>query len=149
MTETRKSATGLYLKVEDKAAVQAAIDAVEGRATARTVSAAYVQVLAERAQRKINFLPKRLQVGATVTYDEGGPSAKAYKHAAEATRVELVLSPSGWRLTAVERITVWPLQKGADAVVVPHMPSAEFLERLAAHVGIGCRAESQPEAIAS
>jgi hypothetical protein len=108
------SKTGIYVgeKTESAlAAVQAALDEVNGRARSFVLKhASIVFDTAEVAEIELEerFLTQRERVGATVTYIPAGPSANAYRNSAQSTKITLTRRTKGWYLTAVERTQVWP-----------------------------------------
>jgi hypothetical protein len=82
-----------------KAAIDAALDQVNGTATAFTVHYANdVYHVALRAERhlKDHAVPESDRGGATVTYRPAGPYANAYKNSAISTTVTLTRAGSGF-----------------------------------------------------
>jgi hypothetical protein len=94
-----------------KTEIQAALDEVNGSATAFTVHYANdVYARSRRAEGYLidNNIPESERAGATVTFHPAGPDARAYKNAAIATDVTPTRTGSGWYLTDVRRAQVWP-----------------------------------------
>ncbi|MEA2649497.1 MAG: hypothetical protein QOG61_1932 [Candidatus Binataceae bacterium] len=91
----KKPGTGAeitWLTASAKAANQAALDAVNGKAEAFTVCCANrVYELSLRAEDYLqdNVVPESDRAGATVTFRPAGPQAAAYKNAAISTTVTL------------------------------------------------------------
>lgn len=91
-------------------AIQAALDAVNGRAHAHTYTAADVLALAQSAEAKLKSLriPSRLRSGSTVRATSGDKLAKAYKGRVIRTTVTLVRGSREWFLTDVHALEHWP-----------------------------------------
>lgn len=86
--------------------MQAAIDAVEGRATARKIDARTIDAIATIAEERIEalLLTKKMSVGAVVNYQQGIKlPVSRFRHTADATSITIVRGASGWFLTAVHR----------------------------------------------
>ena len=96
-------------KVPLRAAVEAALAEVNGRADRFTVTSyAAVRDVADRAEEMLAALPLCDRAGATVEYRPSGPYAKAYKHSALSTVIRLTRTSGGWWLTDCIRTEVWP-----------------------------------------
>jgi hypothetical protein len=92
-------------------ALAAALEAVNGRASAHTLAPFQVSALAERIEKDLQGrgVPKNALKGARVTYTPAGPG-KAYARKARhvvSTRVQLERGASGWFLTGAERADIW------------------------------------------
>ncbi|UBV14993.1 hypothetical protein [Mycolicibacterium fortuitum] len=125
------------IKSTNTEAVNAFLAEVQGRATARTVSADTLPRVVRDAERKLSALPKRLWRGATIDYTVSGPRASSYGYAAEATRVTLVRRSADWALTSAERVTVYPGTDERLKVSVPaETPLAEVFGALTARTGL-------------
>lgn len=101
----------MKIKVSDVAAVNAALAAVNGKATAHTItSPEWVKALANDTEKLLEGrgLAKAERNGTTLTYTPMGPSANKYKYAATSTRITLQRGSKEWYLTNVERVDVWP-----------------------------------------
>jgi hypothetical protein len=98
------------IKIEDAAAIEAALAAVNGRATTFTIKTAeQVARIAFKAEATLaNSLTKAARTGAQVAYTPAGPSAKSYKQPATSTTIVLERRAAGWVLIAVGRATVYP-----------------------------------------
>jgi hypothetical protein len=98
------------IKIEDTAAIEAALAAINGRAESFTItSAAQVAKIAEQAEQALaNSLTKAARAGARVSYTPAGPSAKSYKRAAVSTTIGLERRAAGWVLIAIDRTEVFP-----------------------------------------
>ncbi|HEX7883582.1 MAG TPA: hypothetical protein VF499_12690 [Afipia sp.] len=115
-----------------RAAVQAALDEVNGKATSFTVcSANKIYDLSLRAE---SYLMERLvlendRVGATLTFRPKGPYANAYKSAAISTIVKLTRTGSGWILTGVERSRVYPCNPARFDVTITNRAANNLIRR--------------------
>jgi hypothetical protein len=94
--------------------VQAALDEINGRATAFTVCYAnQVYELSRSAERYLDDkgIPVSDRSGAKLTYRPAGPSANSYKYGAVSTEITLRRKSGAepvWYLDAVERASVYP-----------------------------------------
>lgn len=98
------------IRIEDTFAVEAALAAVNGRATSFTItSPEQVARIADKAEQALaNSLTKAARTGARVSYTPAGPSAKSYKQAAVSTTIGLERRAAGWVVIAIDRATVHP-----------------------------------------
>ena len=99
----------VYLKKE--AEIAAIVESVNGRATAHTLDAGDLDMLARRAERQLQAsgVPKKLWRGVRVRYWPGGPG-KAYARKARSVvsnRVALEYGAGGWALADMEKIDIW------------------------------------------
>lgn len=101
----------IFISNENREALQAAINTIEGRAQMRCVSAEKIIELAQQGEddcAKRFFLPKHKRAGTTLEYAPAGPSAASYTYSAARTFVVLERKSRGWYLVSVERKTCWP-----------------------------------------
>jgi hypothetical protein len=103
--------SNMKVNVTNTEALTAALEAVNGRATAHTMAPGQVLDLAERIEADLQGrgVPKKYLKGARVIYIPAGPG-KAYarkSHHVVSTRVELERGASGWFLTGAERKEIW------------------------------------------
>lgn len=91
-------------------AVQAALNAVNGRARAHTYTASNILALAQGAEAKLKSLriPSRLRSGATVHATSGDKLAKAYKGKVIRTYATLVRGSRDWFITDAHALEQWP-----------------------------------------
>lgn len=105
-TTTQEHHVGLKIKIEagNEEAIQKAIDAVEGRAVRRTVSAYDVIDEAERVERWLTALgvPKSRRPSTEIVVS-GAVRLPGSYGSADATYVSINRSGDAWRLTKVER----------------------------------------------
>ena len=102
---------GLLLTEASHSAIQAALDAQNGKATAFTIHDAHdIADVVEKADDRLRAagVTEAETVGTIVTYRPRGPSANAYKNSAISTLVTIQKTQSGWYLVGVERATVYP-----------------------------------------
>jgi hypothetical protein len=131
----KKPGTGgqiTWLAASANAAIQAALDAVNGKAEAFTVCCANrVYELSLRAEDYLedNNVSESDRAGATVTYRPAGPQAAAYKNAAISTTVTLSRTASGWYLTDVKRTPTYPRAAQRFLVTITDRAAANLLKR--------------------
>jgi hypothetical protein len=111
------------ITITEGAQIQAALDAAEGRATARCVSATEVLDVAERAERRLAAFPKAAWTGVRVTYLAEGPWANSYNNGrggAAATQVTLLRRARDWVLIDARRVS----RGRGDAELTVELPRA-------------------------
>lgn len=118
----------MRVNVTNTEALTAALEAVNGRATAHTMAPGQVLDLAERIEEDLQNrgVPKKHLKGARVIYTPAGPG-KAYARKSRhvvSTQIQMERGASGWFLTNAERKEIW----------------AESPERLLIHVTAEARA---------
>jgi hypothetical protein len=101
----------MKINVNDTKKISAALEAVNGRATAHTLTSCDVWALAERAEKDLQSrgVSKKAMKGTRVTYTPAGPG-KAYARKARyvvSTLVTIERGSSGWFLTEAERNEIW------------------------------------------
>jgi len=100
------------INVSDTAKVAAALDAVNGAASAHTASAWSVAQQADLAEKHLDALgvAKKDRSGAVRDYVSGERVSSAYSNrnwsGRAATRVRLTRGASGWFVVAVGRVTI-------------------------------------------
>lgn len=115
---------------ENRDAIEAALQAVNGRATSMTMRHFHhVADVAERAETMLETLPKAERKGAVVTYVPEGPRANRYKYSAISTRLMLQRKASAWYLTDASRVDIWPKQPDRMAVYISPEQGAEISRR--------------------
>jgi len=116
----------------DRESIHAMLHAANGLATAHTINhASLVSALAHRAEKQLgeSGLSLKDRVGARLIARPGGPSKSAYKYRAATTRVEMVRNGVGWKITAVDRVEVYPRQAEAFALSISQTQAATIQER--------------------
>lgn len=101
----------MKINTNDTDKLAAALEAVNGRATAHTLASCDVWALAERAEKDLQSrgVSKKAMKGTRVTYTPAGPG-KAYArkaHYVVSTLVTIERGASGWFLIGAERIESW------------------------------------------
>ncbi len=127
------------------AAINAALDKVNGKAVSHTINKyAGVAMIADRAEELLNArgVTQKGRVGTTVIHTPSGPGASSYKYAAVSTTIYLKRAADGWRLTGVERSSVWPKSSETFCIIVGSK-AAEDINR-AAFANIGVKHDAQP-----
>ncbi len=111
------------------AAINAALDKVNGKAVSHTINTyAGVAMIADRAEELLDArgVTKKGRVGTTVIHTPSGPSASSYKYAAVSTAIYLKRVADGWRLTGVERSSVWPKSSETFSLTVSAGAAADI-----------------------
>jgi hypothetical protein len=104
------------------AQVQAAIDAAEGRATSRTLTADDLAAAAARAEKRLADIPKRLWTGTTVhVAPHRVPNSYGYR--ADSTQATLVRRTQDWAVTAVGRARAQTASYGSDGDIRITLPA--------------------------
>lgn len=99
------------IKITDTAAITAALDEVNGKATAHTFTTAWeINACAEDAESKLYLLgiPKKDRAGAQYVVQSGSRLPNAYKHGAITTVVTLSRNNSGWKVEKISQATLYP-----------------------------------------
>lgn len=135
-TECQPDTTGgtiEWMTTSAAAAIQSALDGVNGTATAFTVHYANdVYHLALRAERhlKDHAVPEPDRAGATATFRKAGPYANAYKNSSISTTVTLTRAGSGfWYLTDVKRTKVYPRNSERFIVTITDRAAEALVRR--------------------
>ncbi len=129
------------------AAINAALDKVNGKAVAHTINTyAEVWAIADRAEQLLDArgVTKGRRAGTTVTYGPSGPSASSYKYAAISTTIHLKRVADGWRLVGVNRSSVWPKGSETFSLTVSAGAAADIYR--AAFEGVVVRAAEEATA---
>ena len=100
----------IIVSVENIAAIQAVLDAENGRAREHTISdAAFIVRLAQKFEAQAERLigaPSRLR-GAEAVYTSGGTVCNAYKYSRYVNELVLKRRKDHWHLVQLKRIVVW------------------------------------------
>lgn len=92
-----------YVWVTDREAVEAALDAGQKPARARTMNHADVTVAVAELERRLVYLPKHERSGITVRISTGERVPNSYRGAAERTFATLAWGSKGWHVVGVGR----------------------------------------------
>lgn len=122
-------ARAIAVKITDTEKAQAVIAKAEGRAKARWISADELPGIAERAEKRLAFLPKRLWAGTEVEFTEAGPVPSYGYSGVSATSVTLRRRSADWVLVSAARVGVHPGDKARLTVVLPAEIGDEARER--------------------
>jgi hypothetical protein len=120
----------IKIDLKNNSALNAALDAVNGKAAAFTVRCALeLTRIAAAAERRLEALPKDQRKGAVANYRPAGPSASGYKYAAKSTRVTIERGSSGWFLTAAVSVDVYPKRPESMEITITAEHAAEIQRR--------------------
>jgi len=112
--------------------IEAALKAVNGKATAHTYTAyAEIKNLADFGERRLERMevPKSGRAGASVTGVSGDKMPNAYKHARQATVARVERRSAGWYLAHVGEATLWPQQGGGLRLSLTATQDADAVRR--------------------
>ena len=127
----------IKITAANAAKIGAALDAANGKATSHTVrSWVLVDTIAEAAESRLAALPKAQRAGATLAHTPAGPSASAYKYAAQTTRIVLERRATGWFLISAERAEVYPRAQQRDTMTISPAQRDEIARRAVAEFNI-------------
>ena len=101
----------IRITAENRPAIQAALDAANGRATSHVCRhATYVEDAASKAEARLQVLhiPKAARAGAEYAWLSGDVLPNAYKYTVIRTRLRLARRASGWSLMSVEAVEFYP-----------------------------------------
>lgn len=128
----------MKINITDTAKLQAALDAVNGKAKAFTLGVVEVRQAAEEADYRLaaSGVPKGERQGATVRYSPAGAESGAYKWTSRSTRVFLLRGASSWYLTGCHAVEVYPRQKEVLSISLTPDAHAAHVARQSALFGI-------------
>lgn len=107
----------IRISADNLSALNAAISAAEGRATARTISASDVLDTVEEIEKTLD-VPKKALIGVSFDADLNAQHfPSAYKYTPESTHFTAMRFPSGWFLTSVER---WICRAPSNRILITH-----------------------------
>jgi len=121
----------IKIDIKNNAAINAALDKVNGKANSFTVSSgSEVVKISEAAEKALSQLPKSERKGAKVMFRPSGPHARSYGYSAKSTRIYMERGSSCWFLTNVQPDSVSPKQ--AEMMHIEITPSqADEIKRRA------------------
>lgn len=100
----------LKIITQNKIALETALEAVNGKATAHTFTqASELQAAAYAAEISLAQLklPLSARKGASVLITSGHKLPNAYKYKVKVTQAKLVRTATGWTLTELSSVEVW------------------------------------------
>jgi predicted ATP-grasp superfamily ATP-dependent carboligase len=111
-------------------AITAALDKVNGKASSYTITCTEELIdIANRAEKKLEVLPKAMRKGAEVKYRPAGPGANAYKYSAKTTSITIQRGASGWFLAGVVSAKAHPKSPELFAVAITEAQAEEIKAR--------------------
>lgn len=120
------------IKITDKEAAQAHIDAVNGKATTHTADYYEAVSATEAAEAMLDAkgIPQSRRAGAEFEYMSAPPSAKKYRAAALCSSFRFRRYAEGWRLMKAEKIARYPGQPVSRVLIL----SADEIEKMKTRV---------------
>lgn len=99
----------MKIRITDTDKLQAAIDAVAGKAAAFIAGAADLHHASRRAEDVLEAkgLPVAQRNGAGLIHTPAGPDTSGYKYGAISIRTTMIRTSSGWWITGIERCKVY------------------------------------------
>jgi len=117
-----RNANGEDIPSPHYAALAAALEKANGRATSHTARPSNIRPVADRLEAQLADLgiAKAHRAGAKAQYVSGDEVPNSYKYARTVSVIDLTRGPSGWYVTAIATQEVWPSAKtGAFLIVTP------------------------------
>lgn len=113
-----------------RSAIEGALAQVNGKAVRFAVTShTAVFEIARRAERRLSKqgVTVKNRAGTIVTFRPHGPTAKAYRHAAKATRIMLQRNTSSWLLIGVESVEIWPRTAEAFSIKITEAAAHDIM----------------------
>ena len=123
----------IKITVENTAAIEAALKAVNGRAEAHTYTSAYsIIAMADRFGASLDKLglPKGMRAGARYISQSGSVLPAAYKNTAITTRVMIERRSNAFWLVAVNHDRLYPRSKPFTGMVLTEAQDDKAIEVL-------------------
>lgn len=123
----------IKITADNAAAIEAALSAVNGKATAHTYTTAQEIIeLAKRAESTLfNLLDRKADMkGAVMTATSGGSMPNSYKYSRTVTHVKMERRSADWWLVAVEAGSLFPNQHGGIDMTLTKEQDARAIEVL-------------------
>jgi len=121
----------IKLTGKNVAKIHGELRAVNGRSSSFCYTMfSHLEMLAHRAEEKLSRqgVLKKNSPGTVLTARQEGPAAKRYKYAANATRIELTRTSSGWFLTDAIMSTVYPCERELFHLTVEEAAHADIIK---------------------
>jgi len=111
----------IKITLDNSAAIQAALNLVNGAATAHTASANSILKLAMLAESKLISLvgSKKNAPGAVANWSSGEALPNAYKYSRQISFITIERRAKNWYLTRVSLVTAWR-EAGKVSLVLTH-----------------------------
>ena len=102
----------MKIRIDKEREIQAALDAVNGKATRHVIGHPTALEVARRAEGWLEQrgCPKKARKGVTVTYTPDGPNSASYKYSCKSTWIRLERGSQHWFLVAAGEETIYPKQ---------------------------------------
>ena len=132
-----KNMKPIKITIANNAVLNAALDAVNGKAQTFTIrNGAEVVAIAKEFESMLDMLPKDQRKGASASYKPAGPSANSYKYSAKSTRILLERRSSDWWLVGVIASTVEPKRPAQKSIQITRAQADEIATRALAKFSI-------------
>ena len=119
------------IKLENAEAIQEAIKAAEGLATARTITAEEIREICTKVEIVNGFhIPKKYLDGTRIHYNGGQKFPSAYKYTPNSTQFEAVFIKNSWYLISLKR-DICPNSNTAGKITYSETAKQYILENIA------------------
>ncbi len=110
----------MKIRIDKEQEIQAALDAVNGKATRHVIGHPTALEVAHRAERWLEQrgCPKRSRKGTSVTYVPEGPASMSYGYTCKSTWICLERGSQHWFLTSAAEETIYPKQAERFSIVL-------------------------------
>ncbi len=123
----------IKINVENFPAIEAALKAVNGKATAHTfTTGGAVHSIADLAEAKLDRLglPKAVRAGAVFIAQSGDVLPARYRYKAQTTNIRIERRSTGWVLTDISVSILYPKSKPDRLLVLTEAQDAKAIEVL-------------------
>jgi len=102
----------MKIRIDKEQEIQAALDAVNKKATRHVIGHPTALEVAQRAEKWLEQrgCPKKARKGVSVTYTPRGPNSSSYGYSCKSTWVRLERGSQHWFLVSAAEETIYPKQ---------------------------------------
>lgn len=117
---------------EHRDSLQTLLERIQRNAYANVLGVTSLLNFAQDAEESLEDaeIANSFRSGAVYEVKPTGPSANSYKYAQLGTAVTFERKKGGWFLTKIERVQVWPKQKGRERVSLSAKQKTIVISRL-------------------
>lgn len=127
----------IKITAQNAAKIEDALKEVNGKATSFALTSFYdVFDISGMADDKLGHLPKKEKKGTEVFYTPCGPYASAYKYGAKSTSIKMERRATGWFLTDVKEVTVYPGQNAKLTIKVTDEQKEKITKNYLQSIGV-------------
>jgi len=102
----------MKIRIDREQKIQAALDAVNGKATRHVAGHHTAHAIAQRAEKWLEKrgCPKKSRKGTSVTYTPEGPASMSYGYTCKSTWIRMERGSQHWFLVGAGQETIYPKQ---------------------------------------